>query len=516
MKERIGLIDIGSNSIRLVIFQVFDNFTIKEIQNIKVPSRIFQYLDDKSNMSEEGITVLCDVLSGLTKEAELFRVDRIIAKGTAALRQSVNRDDIVTIVKEKVGLTIDIIPGRQEAYYGVTAVFHSIALTDGITLDIGGGSSEVTLFKDKQIVESYSFPFGAVTLKNKFFADVPHNDKDAIEETRKFIKAAFAEHPFMKDAQLPLIGIGGAARNIVRVYQSMIDYPLAGLHNFEMQRKDFASVLERFKDASPKEMKNIDGLSSDRADIIVPALLVYIELLDTINAPFFRFSQRGLREGIIYDYVQHKYPDAYDINNIARQTIERLPISYHFDIGQAAQRMVLARKLYQALHDEGFLTLKKSEEKLMAYGAFCYHIGRMVEANSASQHTFYLLANTNLEGFTHHDRVVLSLIASFKNRSLFKTYLSLFDDWFSDKEIKLIQTIGGMVKFANCLNISNQVVIQTIDFVHQKDTLILRIFYKGKLLSEVSQCENQKKHIERIVGEDIHLEFINQKDYTRI
>lgn len=517
MKERIGLIDIGSNSIRLVIFQIFDNFIMKELQNIKVPARIFQYLDDDNVMSEKGITVLCDVLSGLVKEAELFETDRILAKGTAAIRQANNRDAIVNTVKDNIGLTIDVVPGEQEAYYGVTAVFHSLSLADGITLDIGGGSSEVTLFRDKEIIESYSFPFGAVTLKDKFFAGKDHNDKETIENTRQFIREAFDKHPFMKKAELPLIGIGGAARNLVRVYQNNIDYPLAGLHNFEMKQDALDTVFNRFMEASSqKEMKKIDGLSSDRADIIVPAMLVYLELYNYIKAPFFRFSQRGLREGIIFDYVQNKYPDAYDIKHIARQTIERLPAVYHFNTSIAAQRMVLATKLYHALNEEDQLTLKASEQKLLAYGAFCYHIGEMVETNSASQHTFYLLSNTNLDGFTHHERVALSLIASYKNRSLFKTYLSLFKDWFPDKEMKLIQTLGSIVKFANCLNGSNQAMIQTIDFVHQKNTLILRIFYKGKLLSEVNQCENQKKHIERIVGEDIHLEFINQKDYTRV
>ncbi|HJH01520.1 MAG TPA: Ppx/GppA family phosphatase, partial [Aerococcus urinaeequi] len=161
MKERIGLIDIGSNSIRLVVFQVEDNLAMREIQNIKIPARIFQYINDNHEMSQEGIDTIARIIGAFAKEAAILKADRILPKATAAIRQSTNKDDIINQVKKKTGVTIELVPEEMEAYYGFSAVVHSMSDSDGVSIDIGGGSTEITVFKDKELVEAFSFPFGA-------------------------------------------------------------------------------------------------------------------------------------------------------------------------------------------------------------------------------------------------------------------------------------------------------------------------------------------------------------------
>lgn len=146
MKERIGLIDIGSNSIRLVVFQVEDNLAMREIQNIKIPARIFQYINDNHEMSQEGIDTLARIIGAFAKEAAILKADRILPKATAAIRQSKNKDDIINQVKKKTGVTIELVPEEMEAYHGFSAVVHSMSDSDGVSIDIGGGSTEITVF----------------------------------------------------------------------------------------------------------------------------------------------------------------------------------------------------------------------------------------------------------------------------------------------------------------------------------------------------------------------------------
>lgn len=508
MKERIGLVDIGSNTIRLIVVDIDDHFILHEIQNIKIPARLYHHLDENNIMDQAGIDLLCQILDNFAHEVQILKADKLLPKATAAIRQSQNYQEILDTVKERTGITIDIISGDQEAYYGYNAIIHTMSDRDALTVDIGGGSTEITYFKGKEIQASHSFPFGAVSLTEKFFSAKDHDDKSAIKKARKFVRKQFSDFDFIKDAKLPIIAVGGSARNVTRVHQLQNDYPLAGLHNYQMTEEDLEETLDLFLSLSAKDLQKLDGLSSDRADIITPACLVFQELMSCVQAPCFKFSQYGLREGILYEYIENHYPAAYDIFHIQRQTIEGLTSTYHFSMADHAQRVDIARQVYTCLEQKDFINWNEQEKRLMIYGAYLYFCGRFIERGSASQHSFYLLSNSNMNGFDHKERVAISLIASYKNKSLFKQYAEEFEDVFTEEELDRIQAMGGLIKFSESLNDSHFNIISSIDMIIQNDTLILRIFYNGTLISEVYRGEDQKKHIERIIDRDIQLDFI--------
>lgn len=273
--ERIGLIDIGSNTIRLVIFEFDTKTGLNEILNIKTPARLSQYLTPDLSMNDEGISVLTKALYSFKKVAEKFKVNELHPVATAAIRQSSNRDTILTYIKKELDIHIKIIPEKEEAFYGFYAITHTTDINDGISVDIGGGSTEVTLFKDKKLVEAYSFPFGVVTLKRKFFENKEHNDKSAIKAMEKFISKQFDQLAWIKNQKVTLVGIGGSARNVARIHQSEHAYPIGGVHNYTMVEDNIEEVYSIIKKSSRDELKDIDGLSRDRVDIILPAVAVF-------------------------------------------------------------------------------------------------------------------------------------------------------------------------------------------------------------------------------------------------
>jgi Exopolyphosphatase len=149
--ERIALIDVGSNTVRLVIFNIdMESFyDITEIQNIKVPARLVQYVENGA-MNEEGIQLLINLLGSYLKITEKYDVDRLIAVATAAVRNSSNVRTIVERVEKETGLKLAVFSEKEEAYYGNYAVRYTFNIQDGISVDIGGGSTEVTLFENKK------------------------------------------------------------------------------------------------------------------------------------------------------------------------------------------------------------------------------------------------------------------------------------------------------------------------------------------------------------------------------
>ncbi|MCP8713848.1 exopolyphosphatase [Staphylococcus arlettae] len=504
--KRIGLIDIGSNTIRLVIFEFDKKTGLDEVLNIKTPARLSQYLTNDLTMTQEGIEVLTTTLSSFKRVSDKFATDELHPIATAAIRQSTNRDDIIKHIKQQLNITMRIIPEESEAFYGYYAITHTTNISDGISVDIGGGSTEVTLFKDKQLKAAHSFPFGVVTLTKKFFSDKPHNDKHAIKDMEKFLIKQFSQLDWLNDAQVALVGVGGSARNVARIHQSAHDYPIGGVHNYSMSAKDVEEVFSLIKKSSRDELKDVDGLSGDRIDIILPAVAVFKNLFTKINATQFTFSRKGLREGYVMHLISEQFPDQFKKENIRQDALYHLANEYKIEEKSAKQRVKLALSLLNQLIETKHLDISKTDKRLFAEGSYLYYLGSFINADSSSPHTYYIIANSMIEGFTHQERVKLALLASFKNKSLMKFY-SHETKWLVQDELDTIQSLGGIIKFINALNISQTNVVDRIYLKKEKGDYTLYVFYEGEPVAEEYQANRQKKHIEKILKDKLSINF---------
>ena len=504
--KRIGLIDIGSNTIRLVIFEFDKKTGLDEVLNIKTPARLSQYLTNDLTMTQEGIEVLTTTLSSFKRVSDKFATDELHPIATAAIRQSTNRDDIIKHIEQQLNITMRIIPEESEAFYGYYAITHTTNISDGISVDIGGGSTEVTLFKDKQLKAAHSFPFGVVTLTKKFFSDKPHNDKHAIKDMEKFLIKQFSQLDWLNDAQVALVGVGGSARNVARIHQSAHDYPIGGVHNYSMSAKDVEEVFSLIKKSSRDELKDVDGLSGDRIDIILPAVAVFKNLFTKINATQFTFSRKGLREGYVMHLISEQFPDQFNKENIRQDALYHLANEYKIEEKSAKQRVKLALSLLNQLIETKHLDISKTDKRLFAEGSYLYYLGSFINADSSSPHTYYIIANSMIEGFTHQERVKLALLASFKKKSLMKFY-SHETKWLVQDELDTIQSLGGIIKFINALNISQTNVVDRIYLKKEKGDYTLYVFYEGEPVAEEYQANRQKKHIEKILKDKLSINF---------
>ncbi|MDT3994817.1 Ppx/GppA family phosphatase, partial [Mammaliicoccus fleurettii] len=316
-----------------------------ELQNIKTPARLSQFLDEDKNMNEEGINVLVETLNSFKKVAKKFHVEELVPAATAAVRQSKNVDQIIESVKSKTNLDIEIIPEQDEAFYGFYAATHTLNIENGITVDIGGGSTEVTYFENKKLKEAISFPFGVVTLEKMFFVDKDHNDKNAIKKCEKFVKEQFESEKWIKDKKVPIIGIGGSARNNARIHQSLNNYPIAGVHGYDMTKKDLEEVFDELKKSDKSDLKDLDGLSRDRTDIIIPSSIVFNTLYDITDATRFTFSRKGLREGLVMTRLKEDFPKSFNKDNVTTDALKYLANEYNINPSNGKQRMRLAEDL---------------------------------------------------------------------------------------------------------------------------------------------------------------------------
>ena len=221
--QRIAIIDVGSNSARLVITQIYKSGAYNMVYNQKEALRLSQKVDINGMLTEEAFTGTLECMHSFAAMCKIFNVDKIVAVATAAMRNAKNGKELTALVEKETEIHLHILGGKAEAYASYLGVINTINIKDGIIFDLGGGSTELVLFHDRKIIDSISLPLGCVNLTTMF------NTRDTMPATvfsdvSYLIMSRLEKYPWLKDSSLPLIGVGGTARTIAKMEQKKNKY----------------------------------------------------------------------------------------------------------------------------------------------------------------------------------------------------------------------------------------------------------------------------------------------------
>ena len=501
-----AIIDIGSNTIRLVLYKYNNLEGLREFGNIKTVARLRTYLRSDGVMSEDGIVLLTETLSSFKKIIDDYEVTDIKATATAAIRQATNNQEIINRMEKETGILIDLLSEEEEAFFGFLAVAHSMDTKSAVTIDIGGGSTEITLFEDKKLQKTISFPFGTVSLKEMFVSAeaISKEEKDAL---RQYVRHQFEQLHWIGQVGYPVIGIGGSARNIAQIHQQLIDYPISGVHQYEITRDEITNLSSYLERLTFEQLKQLDGLSSDRADIIGIALEVFRELMAVVDANAFQISKKGLREGLIYNRVLQSNHHAFDKYHVFEGYARRITFEYGRSEKERIFLQAITEQFYRECCRLGICEFNENHLELLKRAAQVFAIGEYIEQDSSNRHTFYLLANQSIAGMNHIDRVKLALVASYKNKDYFRRFSAPFITWISREELKTLRDFGAMLKFIYALNVSKRNIVQSVVLEKVEDVIRIIIEAQHLPMAEIYQCERQKKHIERIFKKTVQIHF---------
>ncbi|WP_102349045.1 Ppx/GppA family phosphatase [Bacillus sp. Marseille-P3661] len=503
-EQKYAIIDIGSNTVRLVIYSGSRSGRLKEIENVKVVARLRNYLSEDGILELEGLDVLLDALRGFHHVIRHHEIIEIKCVATATIRQAKNHQFIIEKVKEETDFLIEILSEYEEAFLGYLAVVYSTPFENGITIDIGGGSTEITLFKERKLLYYHSFPFGALSLKKQFITgQVPVVDE--LIMLREFLEEQFNTLEWPRNNQLPIIGIGGSARNMVQIHQASIEYPLAGVHQYMMAKKEIHQIAEWLESMTFSELQRVDGLSKDRADIIIPAVEVFRCLLEYVQSDVFALSRKGLRDGVFYHYLNKNSDES--LPNVIETSLQELAEDFNINLDHVSQVELCAKQIARLLNNLGLASFTTHDLDLLKRGVFVYNVGTYIDTESSSQHTFYILANRTINGLLHKDQIILALIASFKSKDVFKRYLTSYKKWFTKEEVIKYRLIGAIINFAYSLNATKRDIIEEIDIKEKEGELTFYIICKKDWKPELNQVDKQKKHLEKQLNKSITVRY---------
>lgn len=278
-----GIIDIGTNSCRLFLAQVFQREEIKIEREISKDVEIVKLGEDVNKngyLKKEAISRTVECLKRYKKKADSYGVKELVAFATSATRDSKNRDEFLNQVKE-IGIDIKCISGDREAqlnFLGNSIVFEERILV----LDIGGGSTEFTLGEKGEIEFVKSINIGAVRGTERFFSTQNYTD-DTIEKCREWVKDMISEVKFLKNKNFTLVGVAGTATTQISVQKQMRVYDSSKVHMSEIKLEELRENLKLFLECSVEKRKHIVGLEEKRADVIIAGTIILITIMEELG-----------------------------------------------------------------------------------------------------------------------------------------------------------------------------------------------------------------------------------------
>ena len=506
--QRIAIIDIGSNSARLVISHIYKNGAYNMVYNQKEALRLSQKVDRKNMLTEAAFASTIETMKSFAYMCKIYRVDKTIAVATAAIRNAYNGADLVSRVMEETGIQLHIISGNTEAYISYLGVINTLDVRDGIIFDLGGGSTELILFQDRQIVESVSLPLGAVNTTGMFNTRnvMPPN---VYSDLSFFITSNLDRYPWLKQQGLPLIGVGGTARTVAKMIQRSKKYPATKIHNYSMTAQTFRAHFNKLRDTNLEQRKKISGLSSERSDIILAGCSIISCLFDVCNSKKLIVSGCGLREGLFFDYYckAHNLPLVAD--NILQRSRENILKLYTPDTSHSKHITALALNMFDSwpkLHG-----LNKGYRKLLETAALLHDIGITINFYSHARHSAYMIQNAQLFGLSHKEQVITAAIAGWHN-GVSKNYFKdkFYKDMLDDEDWVSINKLALLLALAESLDYSQTNLISNIHPYLDNRGAIIKIFADEIPSIEMHQIKGHQNWFRKIFNAELHVELANE------
>ncbi|MCB0197165.1 MAG: Ppx/GppA family phosphatase, partial [Anaerolineae bacterium] len=251
----IAIIDLGSNTARVVIMATVAGYAYHLEDEIREVVRLRQGMT-KHGLSSDAMTRGLFTLRLFKRFCDSRNVDMIIPTATAAVRQAANGPSFLRRVRREIGLTLKILDGDQEAYYGVIGALNEVPMVDGYVVDIGGGSAQVSEVRDRRYYRGQSLPLGALALTEQFVNSDPISDKD-LKAVQKEIDEQLDQISWLKKKHDAVIGLGGTIRNLARIEAARQSYPLNTLHGFRLTRKSLEQTVDMLRELPLEERQNI-------------------------------------------------------------------------------------------------------------------------------------------------------------------------------------------------------------------------------------------------------------------
>ncbi len=436
--DRIGAIDLGSNSFHMIIGRVVDGEPVI-IDRLREQVRLAEGLDDDARLGGDALERALDCLRRIGQRLQGVPGDRIRAVGTNTLRAAHNAGEVLARAEEALGHSVEVISGREEARLIYLGVAHSLADDYGtrLVVDIGGGSTECILGTRFEPMETHSLYMGCVSWSRRFFPDgaiTRASMDEAVLAARLELKPL--RRAFQESGWQEAVGASGTVRAVASTLRA------AGWSHDGIDVDGLRNLRAHLVEVGHCERLQLDGLKAERAPVFAGGVAILSALFKSLRIQRMAVSSGALREGVLYDLlgrIQHE--------DVRERTITTFQVRFQVEREQALRVEGTALELLRRVGPVWELDAEEAE-RMLSWAARLHELGLAVSYAHHNRHGGYLIANSEMPGFSQDDRRVLAAIVASHRR---KVRSEVFAD-LRGKQAHLAQRLAILLRISVVLN----------------------------------------------------------------
>ncbi|HZY92126.1 MAG TPA: Ppx/GppA phosphatase family protein [Thermoplasmata archaeon] len=406
--RRLGVIDVGSNTARMVVYEAPEGGMPRAILERKEVPRLGEGVGVGGRLSSAAVERGLASLHRFAQTLESLGNPPTVAVATSAVRDASDGGEFVRRAVEATGLPLRILTGEEEARYAYLGVASAWELSNDVVCDLGGGSLQLVSVRKGQFGAAVSLPLGALRLTEEFFEHDPPKERE-VEELRQHVREFLMDHlpADAESGEYELHGVGGTIRTLARVSIELREYPVTRVHGYSVTRRDLEALAELLTDLPADKRRDVKGIGGDRADVIVAGLHTVLELVRATGRTAVRVSGMGIREGLAQESLGLTLPATSD--ELLTRSVTTASRVFGFSLRRSELLASRAVQMFDLLSStEGW---GKPERRALRTAALFHDAGAAIDLWGHPHHSSYLVRNFPVVGLDHRELVLASLIA---------------------------------------------------------------------------------------------------------
>ncbi|HEY4193372.1 MAG TPA: exopolyphosphatase [Mesorhizobium sp.] len=402
-RRPLSVIDIGSNSIRLVVYEGLAR-SPTVLFNEKMLAGLGRGIVSTGKLDPEAVTRSLEEFRRFRYLSEQAGAEHMHVLATAAAREAVNGPDFIHRAEEVLGTEIRVISGREEAYYAALGVISGFKSADGISGDLGGGSLELVDVCGETVGDGITLPLGGLRLQ-----DMAGN---SLAQAARIARSELARAELLKGGQgRPFYAVGGTWRNLARLHMEMTNYPLGVMHHYEIGVESAASFLRQVARGDLDKTRGIEGVSKNRRSLLPYGAIVLQEIMAVMKPSKIIVSALGVREGFLYSLLDEQEQKT-DPLITATEELARLRSR---SVTHAHELVEWTGQTFAALG------IDETEDEARYRRAACLlaDIGWRAHPEYRGKQSLNIIAHASFIGVDHPGRAFLALTNLFRHEGLF-------------------------------------------------------------------------------------------------
>jgi exopolyphosphatase / guanosine-5'-triphosphate,3'-diphosphate pyrophosphatase len=454
--ERVAVIDMGSNSWRLVVFG-YEAGTIwwSLVDEIREAVRIGAGLGDEGVLRPERVDRALHTAAVFSAFCQATGVRDVVAVATSAIRDARNGAELLDEIRRTTGLEARVISGREEARYGWLAVANSTTIDDGFGLDIGGGSIQALRLEDRRLADSESLPLGAVRVSERFLPGEKASSKQ-IKALRAHVAEELEQLAWWSGGGR-IVGIGGTIRNLAAAAMKRLTIPDIDVQGFQLTREALEELIDELASRPASKRAQLKGIKYDRADVILGGALVLATAMEAGGFDSIEVTEAGLREGIFFERLLGERELFEDVR---AESVQNLAHRFEHHGEHDLHVWTLSRSMFDGLAAAGLHDLGAAERELLWAACLLHDIGVAVNYDDHHRHSHYLTLNAGLPGFDPRELILIGLVARYHRKGA--PDASELGDLARPGDEERLQLLCGVIRLAEQLERSRDQAITEV------------------------------------------------------